>query len=72
MDRTPVKSSSILSIGHDPQTNTLEVEFANGGIYQYADVTAEHHAALLAAESLGKHFQTHIRGGKFQHSKIER
>lgn len=70
LTHTPVKSSSIASVAHDPATNTLEVQFANGGRYQYEGVTADDHAALLGAASIGKHFQQHIRGGGFKHSKV--
>ena len=40
---TPVKSSQVKAIGHDPATNTLAVQFAHGAgsIYHYPDVTAE-------------------------------
>lgn len=68
--RSLVKSSSLASVGHDPATNELHVEFRNGSVYVFSDVTAEHHAALVSAESLGKHFATEIRG-KFAHRKLE-
>lgn len=61
MERTAVKSTSIKSVGHDPATNTLEVEFSSGKVYRYANVPAEKHAELLAAESIGKHFGKSIR-----------
>ena len=57
-----VKSNMISHVGHDPETNTLRVRFKNGGQeYEYPTLTAEEHAALIGAESIGKHFQTHIR-----------
>jgi KTSC domain len=59
---TAVKSSAIASIGHDPVTNTLRVEFSSGHSYDYPDVSAEEHAALMKAESTGKHFHKHFRG----------
>ena len=61
MQRTPVTSSNIVSIGHDPATNTLEVEFKGGGVYSYAGVDAAKHAALIAADSVGSHFHKHIK-----------
>lgn len=63
MTRTDVSSTSIASVGYDPDTETLEVEFTNGGVYQYDDVSAEQHAALLAAPSIGKYFAAVIRRG---------
>lgn len=62
MDRTPVTSSAIKSVGHDPDTNTLEVEFHNGTIEQHADRTAEHFSAFVGAESIGKHYHQEYRG----------
>ena len=61
MKRTSVKSSNILSVGHDPETNTLEIEFKGGGVYTYHDVDQAKADALLNAESVGKHFHAHIR-----------
>lgn len=60
MDRTPVSSTSLKSVGYDPQTQTLELEFASGSVYQYANVPPEVHQALLEAESLGRYFIDNI------------
>jgi len=38
MLRMSVSSSNISSVGYDPKTQTLEVEFHNGGVYQYFNV----------------------------------
>ncbi len=61
MERTQVQSSMIKSYGHDPQTNTLEVEFKNGKIYTYSCDLKELQA-LAAASSIGKHFNEHFKG----------
>ena len=52
---TPVNSSMVNAIGHDPATNTLTVEFSAGHRYEYPNVTAAHHAELMAAPSIGRH-----------------
>lgn len=59
---TPVVSSQIESVGHDPETNTLHVRFKRGGHYSYADVTEEKYENFLAAPSLGKFLGSHIKG----------
>lgn len=60
MNRTPVSSSNIKSVGFDK--GTLQVEFSNGRIYNYTGPkVAEHHAALMKAESKGRYFTQHIR-----------
>jgi hypothetical protein len=59
----PVKSSQVSAIGHDPETNTLAVQFTRGSgqIYHYPNVTPEDHQAFLNAPSIGKHFGAHIK-----------
>jgi hypothetical protein len=61
MERTPVSSSNIASIGYDADSMTLEIEFLNGRIYQYAGVPADVHAALMAAGSHGAYFNSSIK-----------
>lgn len=62
VERTPVKSSNIRAIGHDPESKTLEVEFSNGGVYHYHGVDSDQYNELLKAESVGRHLNTHIKG----------
>jgi len=61
MDRRPLKSSNVKSVGYDPDSRTLEVEFHNGDVWSYKPVPPEHHAGLIAAESPGAYFHTHIK-----------
>lgn len=64
MDREPVTSSNIKSIGWDNQV--LEVEFHNGDVYQYQGVSKAKHQKLMAEDtrqggSVGAHFHRHVR-----------
>jgi hypothetical protein len=61
MEREPVSSSSIVSIGYEPESETLEVEFKNSGIYQYFNVPLFMHERLLMAGSIGSFFNTEIK-----------
>jgi len=62
MDRQPVESSNIISIGYDGVTKTLEIEFKkNGAIFQYSDVPQVVHQELINAFSIGKYFHTRIK-----------
>ncbi|MGF1431169.1 KTSC domain-containing protein [Kitasatospora sp. LaBMicrA B282] len=61
MDRRPVESSCFRSVGHDPVTEVLELEFTSGSVYRYAAVPAAEYRRLLAAESLGRCFHQRIR-----------
>ena len=62
MDHTPVISSSIVSVGYDPESTTLELEFVNGHVYQYFGVPESIYKDLLAADSIGAFVNTHIKG----------
>lgn len=64
MERQPVISTSVLSVGYDPNEKVLEVCFKSGGIYQYAGVQPEMYADLLKAESIGRFVSQVVRSGR--------
>ena len=53
MEREPVVSSSLVSIGYDPESETLEVEFMGNRVYQYFNVPQFMWERLKAAQSMG-------------------
>ncbi len=61
MDRVSVTSSMVRSIGYEEASQTLEVEFNSGLIYQYYNVPRIIHEQLLAAESMGKFINFQIK-----------
>ena len=61
MNRTPVNSSNLASVGYDANSLTLEVEFRNGAVYQYFDVPEFEWQSLMQATSHGTYFVAHIR-----------
>lgn len=61
MIREPVRSSNVASVGYDPNTLTLEVEFVNGAVYQYFDVPEIEYQSLISAESVGKYLNLNIK-----------
>ena len=61
MERTPVESSTVASIGYDSDTSTLEVEFQNGSIYQYFDVLEHVFDGFVQAPSKGQYLHQEIR-----------
>lgn len=61
MNRVPVESSSIRSVGYDPATGVLHVEFTSGSLYAYASVPPEVCRAFLAASSKGTYFNANVR-----------
>ena len=63
MQRQAVSSSNIASIGHDDETQTLEIEFRSGTVYQYFGVNRYTYSDLLKAPSPGGYFHKNIKGG---------
>lgn len=61
MERKPVTSSNITSVGYDESKQELQVEFANGSVWAYSGVQPGEHRALITAPSLGSYFHQHIR-----------
>ena len=61
MQRTPVSSSNLRSIGYEPETSTLEVEFNTGSVYQYHGVPQEVFDFLMEAGSKGTYFNANIK-----------
>lgn len=61
MRREPVTSTVLRSVGHEPTSSTLEIEFTTREIYRYFGVPIEVHTELLAAESHGTYFNKHVR-----------
>lgn len=73
MKLSPVSSSQISHIGHDPSTNRMVIQFAKGGTrYVYGNVTADHHAELIGdGTGIGSRFHSMIKGDakSFPYSK---
>lgn len=73
MDREPVNSSAIASVGFSlgfaietplallDLTGTLEIEFTDGRIYQYSGVKTSTYKDFLSSGSLGAYFNQQIR-----------
>ena len=61
MNRGTVSSSNLRSIGYDQQTQTLEVEFVSGWVYQYYGVSEHMHDEIMRASSKGQFFNQYIR-----------
>lgn len=63
MIRTLVTSSNLRSVGYDEGKQILEIEFHDGGVYQYYSVPPSVYQGLMRAASHGSYFHTHIRDG---------
>lgn len=63
MERIPVSSTSLLSIGYDANSRILEVEFTRGAVYQYYDVPSDEYDSFIASNSKGQYFNSRIKNG---------
>jgi hypothetical protein len=62
MERQNVESSLAISVGYDPTTSTLEIEFKSGGaVWQYYDVPESVYYEMIN-NSIGKYFHANIKG----------
>jgi hypothetical protein len=62
MERVNVDSTSLESLGYDEDSETLEVEFKNGTLYQYFDVPRNVFEALRDAGSVGAYLASNVKG----------
>jgi hypothetical protein len=65
MERTKVESTILLSIGYEPDSELLELEFLSGAIYGYLDVPPYAYMALMESNSKDAYFE------KFIHDKYD-
>lgn len=61
MERELVSSSNLASVGYDADSETLEVEFTGGSVYQYFNVPTFMHERMMAADSIGIFFNAEVR-----------
>ena len=69
MDRSYVASTNVASVGYDEGTETLEVEFLNGSIYQYYNVNMSIYQQMMQAGSKGKFLNTYIKNA-YPYSRV--
>jgi hypothetical protein len=60
MERKRVNSSRIRSVGYDPKSQALEVEFSDGRLLLYSGVSQEVHRQFMAAPSATSFFEDKI------------
>ena len=71
MQRVPVQSSNLASVGYDAVSQVLEVQFRDGGVYQYIHVPPSIHAGLMNAGSKGRYFHRFIMP-RYRYRRISR
>ena len=69
MIRDPVASTNLVSVGYDEASQTLEVEFLNGTVYQNYNVGAAMYEQLMAAPSKGQFLNVYVRNA-YPYSRV--
>ncbi len=69
MDRYSVVSSNLASVGYDPNSETLEIEFLSGSVYQYYGVQKNMYDQLLQEPSKGRFLNTYIKNA-YAYSRV--
>lgn len=67
--RQPVESTSLASVGYEPASETLEVEFRTGTQYRFFQVPFAVYEELRAAESKGRFFLRKVRD-QFPYARV--
>jgi hypothetical protein len=70
MERIPVRSSNLSSIGYDAQSEILEVVFHSGSIYRYFGIPEYLFQGLLTASSHGKYLDRYIKKAGYPYEQI--
>jgi len=61
MERYSVASSNVSSVGYDENTQTLEVEYLTGAIYQYYNVPQNIYEGMMDSPSKGRFLNLYIK-----------
>ncbi|MEI8305507.1 MAG: KTSC domain-containing protein [Chloroflexales bacterium] len=70
MQRQPVSSSNIASVGYDAVQQTLEVAFHNGAVYQYFNVPAHIYTGLMQAASHGQYLDAFVKKAGYTYHRV--
>ena len=72
MQREPLLSNSLTSVGYDADTQTLEIEFKTGEIYRYLNVPESVYITFINSDSPGRFFIKHIKDAGYEFQKVEK
>ena len=61
MERESVDSKSLESVGYDPNSSILEVEFCGGSVYQYYNCPESVYNELMQSPSLGAYLNKQVK-----------
>jgi hypothetical protein len=70
MERLPVTSTDVNSVGYDVDNQVLQIEFHKGGTYQYFGVPQNVYDDLMGSDSKGKYVNSNIKKAGYSFSKL--
>jgi KTSC domain-containing protein len=71
VEREPVASSVISSIGYDSSSAILEIEYNSGAIYRYENVPASVYRELMEAPSKGAYLNRRLKEAGYSYSRLD-
>lgn len=69
MERRAVVSSNISEVGYHEASETLEVLFRNGRMYQYFGVPLRVYQELVHSESCGRYLSRQVKG-RYRYARV--
>lgn len=61
MEMTPVNSSHMRAVGYDEPTRTMHIEFQNGDLHEYKQVSPDFHKRMMQSKSVGSFFHQNVK-----------
>ena len=68
--RQRIESSAIAKVGYSKRRHILEIEFVNGAVYRYLDVSATVYRDLITAESKARYYDFNVRK-KYRSARVQ-
>lgn len=62
MERTPIESTKLRSVGYDEDKYCMEIEFQDGRVYQYLGIPRDEYRGLMEASSPHQYFERNVKG----------
>ena len=69
MQRIPIPSKEITQVGYQERSETLEIKFERGGVYQFFNVPVDVFNGLMNAASKEGYYHSKI-GERFPYSRV--
>jgi hypothetical protein len=70
VNRIPVSSSNLASVGYDLESRILEVEFLDRSVYQYLNVPSYIYSGLMSASSHGSYLDSHVKNAGYRYRRV--